>query len=72
MIQTEKPRGKRKSIPDACSRRTDPIGEDRIIRPARRVIATQADAPPEIVAWIDTVWNDLEEALVSIAEGEIR
>jgi hypothetical protein len=35
-------------------------------------IATQSDTPPEIVEWIDTVWNDLEEVFAAIAEGEIR
>jgi hypothetical protein len=35
-------------------------------------IATQSDIPPEIVEWIDTVWNDLEEVFAAIAEGEIR
>ncbi|PON13389.1 hypothetical protein C2W62_34605 [Candidatus Entotheonella serta] len=35
-------------------------------------IATQADVPAEVVEWIDTVWNDLEEVFAAITEGEIR
>jgi hypothetical protein len=35
-------------------------------------IASQSDVPSDIVEWIDTVWNDLEEVFAAIAEGEIR
>ena len=35
-------------------------------------IANQADVPPDIVEWINTVWSNLEEVLAAIAEGEIR
>jgi hypothetical protein len=35
-------------------------------------IATQADVPPEIVEWINTVWSNLEEVFAAIAEGEIK
>jgi hypothetical protein len=35
-------------------------------------IATQADVPPDIVEWINTVWSNLEEVFTAIAEGEIK
>ena len=34
-------------------------------------IAAQADVPPDIIEWINTVWSNLEEVFAAIAEGEI-
>lgn len=35
-----------------------------------RNIAAQSEVPADVSDWVETVWEDLEEAIAAIAEGE--